>query len=146
MREKVVIDDKMCRKVQLMLAGGASQAEVAEIIGVSSATVSRIRTAEFSVEQYRKNTDRRLEEQRQRMPKQKQLEIAPTQIMFNGEPVEQVPGQIEMDLIKAAEKPAEMSDQTKMMRFQASQVDKICVKLDRIIDLLSMTLRARTGA
>jgi len=62
----------------------------------------------------------------------------------------QIDGQIKMDLIKdqievelkpAEEKP-EMSEQTKMMRFQAAQVDKICMKLDRLNDTMSMVLRA----
>ena len=74
-----------------------------------------------------------------------------------GEKIAEIEGQIEMDLKpaeeqKAEEKP-EMSEQTKMMRFQAAQVDKmiiqqaqwmdeICMKLDRLNDTLSMILRA----
>ena len=62
-------------------------------------------------------------------------------------------GQIEMempvDYMEAAkiereittEKP-EMSDQVKMMRFVASQVDKIVMKLDQIYNMQSMILRA----
>lgn len=53
---------------------------------------------------------------------------------------EQVPGQIEMELVEA--KPQEMTDQVKMMRFQAAQVDKLVLKLDHINDTLSMILRA----
>ena len=58
---------------------------------------------------------------------------------------EQVPGQITMQLDPEEEildqKP-EMSDQVKMMRFQASQVDKLALKLDHINDTLNMLLRA----
>ena len=55
------------------------------------------------------------------------------------------PGQIRMDLDPEEEiidqKP-EMSDQVKMMRFQAAQVDKLALKLDHINDTLNMLLRA----
>lgn len=51
---------------------------------------------------------------------------------------EQLPGQISMEL----ETKQEMSDQTKLMRFQASQVDKLIIKLDKLNDTLSMILRA----
>ena len=132
MKERIIIDDRLCRKVQLMLGSGASAAEVAELTGVSAATVSRIRKARYSAAQYAENTKVRMEMERRKPEQEEPAE-------------EQVPGQIEMDLIRAAEKPAEMSEQTKMMRFQAAQVDKICVKLDRIIDLISMMLRAKTG-
>ena len=58
---------------------------------------------------------------------------------------EQVPGQITMQLDPEEEivdqKP-EMSEQVKMMRFQASQVDKLALKLDHINDTLNMLLRA----
>lgn len=52
---------------------------------------------------------------------------------------EQVPGQIEMDLTTT--KP-EMSEQVKMMRFIAGQVDKLYMKLDKLNDTMSMILRA----
>ena len=58
---------------------------------------------------------------------------------------EQVPGQLRMALDPEEEileeKPG-MSDQVKMMRFQAAQVDKICMKLDRLNDSVMMLLRA----
>ena len=63
---------------------------------------------------------------------------------------EQVPGQITMQLDPEEElldqKPeaeaAGHCDQVKMMRFQASQVDKLALKLDHINDTLNMLLRA----
>lgn len=51
---------------------------------------------------------------------------------------EQIPGQICMEL----EPKQEMSEQTKLMRFQAAQVDKLVLKLDHINDTLNMILRA----
>ena len=50
---------------------------------------------------------------------------------------EQVPGQIAMEL--EPEKP-EMSDQTKMMRFQAAQVDKLIVQYGQWMDVINMRL------
>ena len=63
---------------------------------------------------------------------------------------EQVPGQITMQLDPEEEildqKPkavtASCCEQVKMMRFQASQVDKLALKLDHINDTLNMLLRA----
>ena len=59
---------------------------------------------------------------------------------------EQAVGQIEMDLknTKAVIDPESLPyefDQTKLMRFQAAQVDKLIVKIDRLNDTLSMILR-----
>ena len=51
---------------------------------------------------------------------------------------EQVPGQMCMEL--EPEKP--MSDQVKMMRFVAGQVDKLYMKLETLNDTLSQILRA----
>ena len=78
-----------------------------------------------------------------------------------GDKIAEIEGQIEMDLKGAEErKPEEetagYSDTTRMMRFQAAQVEKICdkitaqaliinetllVKLDRLNDTMSMILR-----
>ena len=58
---------------------------------------------------------------------------------------EQIPGQMEMELDPEEEiidqKP-EMTDQVKMMRFQAAQVDKIIMRLNQLNDTMSMILRA----
>ena len=53
----------------------------------------------------------------------------------------EIEGQIEMDL-KPAEEKTEMSEQVKLMRFQAAQVDKILMKLETINDTMHMILRA----
>lgn len=56
-----------------------------------------------------------------------------------------IEGQIEMQLDPEEEiideKP-EMSEQTKMMRFQAAQVDKIIMKMNQLNDTMNMVLRA----
>ena len=123
--ERVVINEMLCRKVQLMIAGGAGTAEVAEIVGVSQTTVSRIRRAGYSAKQYEADKNKRVNDARKKPEEQAE---------------DQVPGQIEMELIEKTEK-QEYSDTTKMMRFQASQIDKLALKLDHINDTLSMILR-----
>ena len=47
-KERPVIDQKMCRMVELMMKGGASTTEISERMGISKATISRIKTAGFS--------------------------------------------------------------------------------------------------
>lgn len=57
-----------------------------------------------------------------------------------------LPGQIEMELgVAPYPEPVtniDIIDQTKLMRFQAAQVDKMITKLDKLNDTLSMILRA----
>ena len=142
-KERVVIDQKMCRMVELMMKGGASTSEISEQMKISKATISRIKTAGFSAEQYEKNTYmRRINESAGKV-------LSEVKIPDN----ENVQGQMQMDLpvdyTEAAkmereistEKP-EMSEQVKMMRFVASQVDKVVMKLDQIYNMQSMILRA----
>ena len=140
-KERVVIDQKMCRMVELMLKGGAAPKEISEQLNISKTTVSRIKSAGFSAEQYEKDkTQRVIEEKTKGTAEEPERE-------------QEVPGQMQMqlpvDYMAAAkiereittEKP-EMSDQVKMMRFVASQVDKIIMKLDQIYNVESMILRA----
>ena len=129
--KKVQITEQICKQAQLMRRGGANQAEVAALLGINNSTVSRIEAAGFDFGKYQENRKARREKERMKAKAQDQQ---PEE--------EQVPGQIEMELITAAEKPAEMSDQVKLMRFQAGQIDKLVLKLDHINDTLSMILRA----
>ena len=135
MKERIIIDDRLCRKVQLMLCSGANAAEVAELAGISETTVSRIKKAGFSAQQYEENTKKRKIEEK----KKPGITISAADVIAAVKSEEeQVPGKMEMDLQPKA---PEMSDQTKMMRFQAGQVEKICEKLDKIIDQLGMIMR-----
>ena len=141
-KERVVIDQKMCRMVELMLKGGAKPAEISEQLKISKATISRIKTAGFSAEQYEKDKTQRVIEEKTKVSAEEQPERE-----------QEVPGQMQMqlpvDYTEAAkmereittEKP-EMTDQHKMMRFVASQVDKVIMKLDQIYNMQSMILRA----
>ena len=162
--KKVAITQDLCRMVELMLKGGAQQKEVGERLGISKATVSRIKTAGYDAEQYRKNTTERVEKENQA---EVSIPLVPGKVLrvdqnANGITVtemeeEQVPGQICMDLQPAEEqKPAEEPDaedlQTKMMRFLGGKfggVEKaeglIVEKLDKIIDYLAQIIRKMDG-
>lgn len=159
MKERAIITPGLIRQVQLMLAGGATGKEVAEITGTSEGTISRIKKAGFDYDTFLKNTEARrkpprenlwpVEFIRQEMEKQEPepLELqggVDYQVKVN----EELPGQIGMEL--QPEKPAEMSDQVKMMRFLAGKFDEvdpskqltvIGMKLDKISDYLGQILR-----
>ena len=114
--ERRPVDEKMCRQVQLLLGGGATGEEAAEIVGVSTGTISRIRKAGFDMETFRKNTEERREREKKAAQEQQ-------------EPAEELPGQISMDLQQAEEKP-EMSDTVKLMRFLAGRFDALEKRLE----------------
>lgn len=123
MAKKLEITQELCRKVQIMLAG-AKAPEVAKLLGISDKTVYRIVKAGFDAEQYRKDTEARRE---QKKPEEKPAE-------------EQVPGQISMELPEKEEK-KETGDQSKLMRFQAGQADKLYMMLNKINDNICQILR-----
>ena len=127
--KKMQVTDQICKQVQLMRRGGANQTEVGKLLGINPCTVSRIESAGFSYEQYLEN--RRIAKEKEKKAKEQPQEQEPAE--------EQVPGHIEMELVAA--KPAEMTDQVKLMRFQAGQIDKLVLKLDHINDTLNMILR-----
>lgn len=127
-KERKPVNEKMCRQVQLLLGGGATGEEAAEIVGVSTGTISRIRKAGFDMETFRKNTEERKEREKKAAAPQ-ELELqggVDYQVRVN----EETPGQIEMDLQTPAEEKPEMSDQVKMMRFLAGRFDALEKKLE----------------
>ena len=150
--KKVAITQDLCRMVELMLKGGAKPQEIGERLGISKTTVSRIKTAGYDAEQYRKNTTERVEKENQ--AETIHIPLEPGKVLRVDEKhdgitvhveTEQVPGQISMDLQPAEEQKAEMSDQVKLMRFQAAQVEKITLKLDKVIDYMAQILRKLDG-
>ena len=122
---KKQITEQICKQARLMRKGGANQTEIGKLLGINPCTVSRMEKAEFDFAKYQEL----LKERRAKERKQPEPEAAE----------EQVPGQIEMDLTTTK---AEMSEQVKMMRFIAGQVDKLYMKLDKLNDTMSMILRA----
>ena len=126
MKERAIITPGLIRQVQLMLAGGATGKEVAEITGTSEGTISRIKKAGFDYDTFLKNTEAR----RKPVPEPKQ-EPEPLELQggvdYQVKVNEELPGQIGMDL--QPEKP-EMSDQVKMMRFLGGKLGNIEGKTD----------------
>lgn len=168
--KKVEITQDLCRMVELMLKGGAQQKEVGERLGISKATVSRIKTAGYDAEQYRKNTTERVEKENQA---EVSIPLVPGKVLrvdqnANGITVtemeeEQAPGQICMDLQPAEEQkqeplpvPTAEDLQTKMMRFlggkfnvvdttvQVTQAE-ILLHIGKIEDYLAQILRKMDG-
>ena len=141
--KKIDVNQELCRKVQIMLAG-AKMVEVASLLGISKTTVSRIKAAGFDAEAYKKNTEKRVAEE--------------NRAAEEAEP-EQVQGQISMDDLQAEEQKAEMSDQTKLMRFLAGKfadnaadvaalaqwIVKVNSTLEKINDNLCQVLRKLDG-
>ena len=157
--KKVAITQDLCRMVELMLKGGAQQKEVGERLGISKATVSRIKTAGYDAEQYRKNTTERVEkeniaelteEEKQILGIRYPLKVEKVEMSEGGVSVtarqaeERVEGQMEMELPL----PVTITEedlQVKLMRFQAAQVEKILAKLEKINDNLCQILRKADG-
>lgn len=157
--KKVAITQDLCRMVELMLKGGAQQKEVGERLGISKATVSRIKTAGYDAEQYRKNTTERVEkenmaelteEEKQILGIRYPLTVEKVEMSEGGVSVtarqaeERVEGQMEMELPLPVTITAE-DLQVKLMRFQAAQVEKILEKLEKINDNLCQILRKADG-
>lgn len=156
--KKVAITQDLCRMVELMLKGGAKQKEVGERLGISKATVSRIKTAGYDLEQYKTNTEFRqiMERQQKAENELEKFERDEKELQQAKAAEEQVPGQICMDLQPAEEQKPEMSDQTKLMRFLAgkfNEVDttvqvtqaEILLRIGKIEDYLAQILRKLDG-
>ena len=128
MNKRTVIDQALCDHVRILLAGGANQQQAAEIVGVGESTITRIKRAEFNAEVYQRNTEKRRKgaEEKAEQPEEAQ-----------------VPGQLTMPLEKLViHGQQEENDLNRMMRFQAAQVEKICMKLEKLNDTLNMLVRA----
>ena len=125
------VTEQICKQAQLMRRGGANQTEIAKLLGVNPCTISRMEAAGFDIQTYNEQQRKRREMERKRK-EEPQPEEAPAE--------EQVPGQMKMELT-AAEKPAEMSEQVKMMRFLAGQMDRLYMKLETLNDTMCQILR-----
>ena len=128
--KRAVINQKTCDMVRLMMAGKPKMQTVADMLGIGKTSVQRIVAADYNYGQYLANTDRRRIEEKnakadaaiQRLNDAIEQERAAQKAEFIP-----IPGQIRMEIpeqVIEAEKP-EMSEQVKMMRFIAGQVDRI---------------------
>ena len=122
MNGKVPITQEICIAAKVMYERGKKIREISLALGPSESAISHLKTAGWDVETYLK---RKKEENAKAAEKRKKE--APQQ-----EPA-QIVGQMQMDLKAAEEQKPEMSDQTKMMRFQAHQVDRIVKLLEEIL-------------
>ena len=105
-----------------MAKGGATLREISELIDKDQTTLSRMKKAGYNLKKYNEIT----------ADKNRKKKYAPAE-------EQELQGQIKMEL--TTEKP-EMSEQTKMMRFQAAQIDKLIKKLDQICNMTNIILRA----
>lgn len=80
MTKRTIIDEELCRKVELLIKGGASIDEAAKLTNTSEGTINRIKAAGFDIEKFNENKEKR------RMKERKQKEEE-----------EQIPGQIQID-------------------------------------------------
>ena len=153
--KKVEITQDMCRQAQLMIKGGATNKEAASLLGVSPATVSRIRSANYDLFKYQQNTEAR---RSYKLPAQhggtfhkwvytaegmKFIEVKAEELVKNDLQEEkkddQVPGQMEMDLPTYPQ--IKETDMNKLMRFLAGKIGEITTKLDKLNDNLCQILR-----
>ena len=155
-KERTVIDQKLCDTVRMMMAGkDAKVSQVVELLGISQATVNRIRQAGYSMEQFNKDKSSRNERKKERTEQRagntldtfftKEAKEAAINMPLPETAMEpgagQIPGQISMDLQPAEEQKQDMDDQTKMMRFFAGQIAKVTEKLDKLNDTMNQILR-----
>ena len=129
------VTEELCRKVQLMMAGNPDQKEVARLLGTSATTVSRIKAAGFDYQTFLKNTELRKIEQ-QTVKAEAAVEKINAEIdKVRTAEAQTLPGQIRMEIPEKpleAEKP-EMSEQEKMRRFIAGQVDRVVKALGEVL-------------
>lgn len=123
-KPRTVIDQKLCRKAEMMFKDPkATVKEVAGLLGVSPATMSRICTAGFSVEAYNhNNTVRRVKEK---------TKAEAVELLGEETQEEECPGQIRMDLQPAEEQEEEVVTYLAAIYNQHTQ----------IIDYLAQILR-----
>ena len=150
MSKRLVIDQELCRKVELMMKSGAKQKEIAELLGVGVSTMGRIKEAGYNAEKYRMITDGRKKKESPlnqifRQSKMMQREEEKTED-------EQVPGQIRMFMPEGGGQAVQIMDQDKMIRFLAGKADLLSAwlagvgeKMDKIIDYQAQILRKMDG-
>ena len=139
-KERSVITQAMCDHVKILIKGGATVKQAAQITGTSPATITRIRQAEYDVVKYNQNNDRRRIEEKDRKADERIRQL-----------VEDLkhPGQMKMELVydpavaeEYKKEQEQKQEENRMMRFQAGQVSLLLSKLDRLNDTMSMILRA----
>ena len=158
MSKRLVIDQELCRKVELMMKSGAKQKEISELLGVGVSTMGRIKEAGFNAEEYRRITDGRKAKEKPGLfsiskNKFDHFNKTTAKIMEQTkEEDEQVPGQIRMFMPEGGGQAVQIMDQDKMIRFLAGKADLLSAwlagvgeKMDKIIDYQAQILRKMDG-
>ena len=154
-RKKPDITQEICDQVKFLIKGGATNRKAGRFVGLSATTVSRIRTADYNADQYRKNNEIRNAEEKKAGTYAcgftGECELPEPGIMLTEEgPVireelqvtgDQVPGQMKMFFQGEGKPPIPIVDETKLMRFLAGKTGEITTKLDKINDNLCQILR-----
>ena len=153
--KRTQITEAICKQAQLMRRGGANQTEIGKLLGVNPCTISRIEAAGFDLETYQAN--RKAQREKEKAAKRPVVELVYDPSIAEeyrkeqeAKAAEELPGQIRMDL--TPEKP-EMSDQTKLMRFQAHMTDDlkktiidmiaiVTVNQNKLYDMVGQLIRA----
>ena len=124
-KERVNVTQAMCEHAELLLKGGANNKTAAKILGISAATVSRIKSAKFSAIMFAQNTERRRLEEKEREEKKNK---------------EELPGQIPMALPEKTEEAAagqakeEQADTRKMIGFLAAKFEQMHKDMMLLVD------------
>ena len=146
---KTKVTQEDCDVARFFTKRGMKGKDIATMLKVSASTVSNIKAADFHLDQYlemmkeskrKEAANRKKKEVREEMLEQHRKDRE--WIEEHSKPAEeQITGQMKMDLKteEPAEEKPEMSDMTKMMRFQAHLADRIIKKLDEILAELRRT-------
>lgn len=146
MAERLVVDQGMCDKAKLMLAGGGSQVQVAQLLGISESTVSRIKKAGFDRATFYANNDRRRIEDNNKRADEKLIKAINQLREEQKEEKKELPGQVKMELVYDPDiaeeyRKEQKSEDNSMMRFQAKQVGLLLQKMEKMNDTMNMILR-----
>lgn len=136
-----------CDTARLLMARQRTLKEIADIIGVDPSTVGKIRLADYNLEKYLEQRKAMNQKTKENKKARKFAHVIDEVLEEQGlqqlgrdiaggitKGVEQVAGQIQMELPEAEE--PKQDEQAKLMRFFAAQVDKIAKRLDQLIDVL----------
>ena len=129
------ITQEDCDIARMLTRKGMKVKSIAQVLNMDPSTISKMKAVDFHLDQYleKKKEDNRKRKEQQMMAVEKEI----SEIHVEEKPEEgQVPGQICMELNAEGLTIKEQPDQTKMMRFQAHQVDRILKKLDEILEVL----------
>lgn len=146
---KTKVTQEDCDIARFFTKRGMKVKDIATMLKVDASTVSKIKAADFHLDRYleqRKETNRKTKENKKKKEFREELLEQHRKdrdwIEEHSKPAEeQIAGQMKMDLKteEPAEEKPEMSDMTKMMRFQAHLADRIIKKLDEILAELRRT-------